>query len=190
MYEQVYSPRTSRPNGRGNVATAQDLPPHLILILSLSLQDYYPETASSQGQWPHTMWASMRWGACNHLTLLSWRCLAERWNVQRSSSVADHFEVTGPFWRGERRRGDPGPPVFLLILLQSQSPCLTPLPESAWCPLALPCPMPALGCSGSRLGSLDVETSRSRPRAQHSSHFHLSSLAGRCHKNQILREDF
>ena len=152
---------------------------NLILILSLSLRDYYPETA----QKPMAMtsmqliWASMRWGGAynHHLTLLSWFAVSTR----RGEICRAMFLCRGSLWgdwalaRREKRRGDPGPCVSAHPAAVTRGS----VPDSAWCLLG-------------QLSPLDVETSRARPRAQHSSHFHLSSLAGRCHKNQILRQDF
>ena len=170
--------RTSRPIGREAVATAQDLSPQFDPDLITFTPRLLSWDSSEAGGDDHMqfIWASMRWGgAYNHLTLLSWFAVS----IRRGEICRAMFLCRGSLWgdwalaRREKRRGDPGPCVSAHPAAVTRGS----VPDSAWCLLG-------------QLSPLDVETSRARPRAQHSSHFHLSSLAGRCHKNQILRQDF
>ena len=153
---------------------------NLILILSLSLWDYYPETAQKPVAMTTCSSSEHQWDEEPIIILPCY--LSSQWveygavkSAERCSSVGDHCEVTG-LWRGERE--EKRWPRTLCFC----SSCSSHTGECAWL-----CLMPARPC---QLSPLDVETSRARPRAQHSSHFHLSSLAGRCHKNQILSQDF
>ena len=108
---------------------------NLILILSLSLRDYYPETA----QKPMAMtsmqliWASMRGGGAynHHLTLLSWFAVSTR----RGEICRAMFLCRGSLWgdwalaRREKRRGDPGPCVSAHPAAVTRGS----VPDSAWC---------------------------------------------------------
>lgn len=147
---------------------------NLILILSLSLRDYYPETARSRWRWPHAASREddhheIQWDE-EPIILPCYLSDGWRWNLLQSSFL-DHYDVTG-LWRGEKEEVTQDS-VFLLILLQSQS-----LPDAAWCLLGQ-----------AELGqALDVETSP----AQSPTLISLPSLlfGRKMSQNQIPRQDF
>ena len=150
---------------------------NLILILSLSLRDYYPETARSRWRWPHAASREddhheIQW---DEEPIILPCYLSDGWVAVKSAAVL----FLGSLWRDwalarRERRGDPG-------LCVSAHPAAVTI--SAW-----RCLMPARPCQAELGQALDVETSP----AQSPTLISLPSLlfGRKMSQNQIPRQDF
>ena len=125
--------RTSRPIGRRMWPQHKTSRLNLILILSLSLWDYYPETAQKPVAMTTCSSSEHQWDEEPIIILPCY--LSSQWVEYGGEICGAMFLCRGSLWgdwalaRRERRRGDPGPCVSAHPAAVTRGS----VPDSAWC---------------------------------------------------------